>query len=120
MRLPILVPALPIECWVDGSFSFPAKGGFAFVIKACTTLLRFGASASRAFSAYHMEALAFLTGIRSVLELNHQTGCFYTDSQVLLKSISSPKLPVTEDWRAYSEIVTTYHVIHLFFILMVY
>lgn len=47
-----------------------------------------------------MEALGLLLGIRSVLELR-----FHTYSQQLMHKLTAPDSPVSEDWRAYFEIM---------------
>lgn len=92
-------------CWVDGSFKEPSDGGVGIVLKNGETLVQYSASYEYAFSPFHMEALALLRGMQTVLLNSIQECLFFTDSAQLVHMLNKGFMPVSEDWRAHLEIM---------------
>lgn len=55
------------NCWVDGSFSEPDKGGTWYVLYTGDEMICYGVSHSAAHSAFHMEALAMLRAVKGAV-----------------------------------------------------
>lgn len=78
------------QCWSDGSFSPPDKGGTAFILLSQGKLIRYGLTHHQVFSPFQMETLVLMMAIKVATELRLTDCNFYTDSSLFAHSFQLP------------------------------
>lgn len=99
----------PCNCWCDDSFDQLERGDAAFIMQNCDILIRYELNFFESgISPFHMEAATLLMAIQAATLLHFKNCTFFTDSELLVKTIQSKSgihtLQVV-DWRSYTKLV---------------
>ncbi|KAJ4801583.1 reverse transcriptase [Rhynchospora pubera] len=91
------------SCCVDGSFSPPCSGGWAFVMHMNNILLRYEVKCGEAFSAFGTEVHALQMALHAALHIGMDTGTFFTDclqlQQIIQGCINLDSVP----WQDFND-----------------
>lgn len=80
------------NCFLDGSFKDPDKGGATYIFYFNERLIRYEIIyKEEAASPFQMEAIALLQAVQAAMQMGIRYCIFYTDSQLLANTFAAGK-----------------------------
>ncbi|KAJ4812485.1 Cyclopropane-fatty-acyl-phospholipid synthase [Rhynchospora pubera] len=92
-----------LVCWVDGSFSKPGDGGWAYILMKGDVLIQYAAQHGQIPNAFSGELKALQLAVRDTLLYGARQCLFLTDCDLLMKIMCGEEQVDVVPWQSFFE-----------------